>query len=171
MFGLIGFGREMTENTIRCPLTTAIVKRVTSEFGFEVTTAGFSSMKPGTWIQPHNGYEGYSDYVVRLHLGLVVPKEREKCAIRVGNEQRSWESGKVFIFDDFLTHEAWNHSNETRIILLMDLKYVKKPYLKAKIEHRVDINVNTPHFSNGLKGLLTNIDEQPRENDAMKYFK
>lgn len=126
MFGLIGFGREMTENTKRCPKTTEIVKTVTEKYGFQVPTAGFSSLAPNTWIEPHRGYDGYSDFVVRLHVPLVLPKEFEKCSIRVGNEANCWEQGKALIFDDFLTHEAWNYSTETRIILLMDLRYLGK---------------------------------------------
>jgi len=169
VFGLIGFGREMPENIVKCPKTYEIVKNLTTKYGFEVTTAGFSSMQPGTWIQPHVGYEGYSDYIVRMHMGLVIPKEREKCSIRVGNEHRSWELGKTFVFDDFLTHEAWNCSSETRIILLLDLKYEKKAYLQAKIAQQEDIDVNTPNFSNGVKGLLKGIDQG--KLDASAAFK
>jgi aspartyl/asparaginyl beta-hydroxylase (cupin superfamily) len=52
------------------------------------------------------------------HLPLVVP---EGCWLRVGNETRHWEEGKLLIFDDSIVHEARNPTTETRIILLFDI--------------------------------------------------
>jgi beta-hydroxylase len=40
--------------------------------------------------------------------------------LRVGNEVRNWVEGECLIFDDTFEHEAWNNSNETRIVLLLD---------------------------------------------------
>jgi beta-hydroxylase len=82
-----------------------------------LVTAGFSSLRPGTQIAPHTGYP---DGVLRCHLGLIVPDN--DCGIRVGAEIRHWEVGKCLIFDDTLDHEAWNNSDRTRIILLLDFK-------------------------------------------------
>jgi beta-hydroxylase len=82
-----------------------------------LVTAGFSSLRPGTHIAPHTGYP---DGVLRCHLGLVVPETG--CGIRVGDETRHWEVGKCLVFDDTLEHEAWNHSDRTRVILLLDFK-------------------------------------------------
>ena len=47
--------------------------------------AGFSRLAPGAHIVPHRGYEGYSGYVLRLHLGLQVP---DGCAMRVHRNAR-----------------------------------------------------------------------------------
>ena len=52
------------------------------------------------------------------HLPLIVPKG---CWLRVGNETREWEEGKLLIFDDSFEHEAMNPSGELRIILLFDI--------------------------------------------------
>jgi hypothetical protein len=75
----------------------------------------FSLLRPGTHIEPHNGL-----FNTRLicHLPLIVPPG---CAFRVGNETRSWESGKLLIFDDSIQHEAWNRSQEKRFILLFEI--------------------------------------------------
>jgi aspartyl/asparaginyl beta-hydroxylase (cupin superfamily) len=43
------------------------------------------------------------------------------CAIRVGHETRRWEEGRCLIFDDHFEHEAWNHTQEERIVLIVDL--------------------------------------------------
>jgi aspartyl/asparaginyl beta-hydroxylase (cupin superfamily) len=75
----------------------------------------WSLLKPGTHIQPHHGLLN-----TRLicHIPLIVP---HNCAIRVGNETRSWREGEALIFDDSFEHEAWNKSNETRVILLFEI--------------------------------------------------
>ena len=52
------------------------------------------------------------------HLPLIVP---DGCWLRVGNETRQWEQGKLLIFDDSIEHEARNPSGEMRIILLFDI--------------------------------------------------
>jgi aspartyl/asparaginyl beta-hydroxylase (cupin superfamily) len=75
----------------------------------------WSLLKPGTHIQPHHGLLN-----TRLicHIPLIVP---QGCAIRVGNETRSWREGEALIFDDSFEHEAWNKSNDTRVILLFEI--------------------------------------------------
>ena len=44
-----------------------------------------------------------------------------KCSFRVGNDVREWVEGKAWLFDDTIEHEAWNHSDQTRVILLFDV--------------------------------------------------
>jgi aspartate beta-hydroxylase len=39
----------------------------------------------------------------------------------VGNEVRSYRDGQAWVFDDTIEHEAFNDSDETRIILLFDV--------------------------------------------------
>lgn len=80
-----------------------------------LTTAGFSRLAPGTHIQPH---VGYTSAVLRCHLGLVVPDEG--CALRVGEDTRTWAEGRCVVFDDTVEHEAWNRSGSDRIVLLVD---------------------------------------------------
>jgi aspartyl/asparaginyl beta-hydroxylase (cupin superfamily) len=52
--------------------------------------------------------------ILRGHLALVVPPG---CFVRVGPEERTWEEGKVLVFDDSFEHEVWNHSDSVRIVL------------------------------------------------------
>ncbi len=75
----------------------------------------YSLLRPGTHIKPHNGMLN-----TRLicHLPLITNAD---CAIRVGNEMRSWEQGRLLIFDDSIEHEAWNRGQKTRIILLFEI--------------------------------------------------
>ncbi len=56
---------------------------------------------------------------MRCHLGIHIPTG--DCALRVGDETRSWQEGKCLVFDDSLEHESWNHTREHRIMLIVDL--------------------------------------------------
>ena len=58
-----------------------------------------------------------------VHLPLIIPP---KCGFRVGNVTREWRVGESFAFDDTLEHEAWNDSDQLRVILIVD---VWNPYL------------------------------------------
>jgi aspartyl/asparaginyl beta-hydroxylase (cupin superfamily) len=42
------------------------------------------------------------------------------CGFRVGAEQREWDPGRAFVFDDTLEHEAWNDSDVPRAVLILD---------------------------------------------------
>jgi ornithine lipid ester-linked acyl 2-hydroxylase len=110
-FGLYAFGVKIDKNCRLCPKTTKLVETIPG-----LVTAGFSALAPGTHIAPHTGYP---DGVLRCHLGLVIPAD---CAIRVSDTTRSWQEGKCLVFDDTLEHEAWNKSDRTRVILLLDFK-------------------------------------------------
>ncbi len=109
VFGLYAFGRRIDRNCALCPATSRLVADITG-----LTTAGFSWLEPGTHIKPH---VGYTNAVLRCHLALVVPDE---CALRVGPETRSWQEGKCLVFDDTTEHEAWNRSNTSRVVLIID---------------------------------------------------
>jgi aspartate beta-hydroxylase len=38
----------------------------------------------------------------------------------VAGIERAWKTDEVLVFDDTFEHEAWNRSDHTRVILLMD---------------------------------------------------
>jgi len=113
-FGLYAFGVKLGKNCQLCPETTRLVNRIPG-----VVTAGFSSLTPGTHITPHTGYD---EGLLRCHMGLTVP---ENCALRVGDETRTWQEGKCMVFDDTVEHEAWNRGDRTRVVLLLDFKAPK----------------------------------------------
>ena len=75
----------------------------------------FSVLKAKTHIPPH---WGMLNTRLIVHLPLIVPSD---CRLRVGNEIRPVEAGKAMIFDDSIEHEAWNDSDETRVVLLFEI--------------------------------------------------
>jgi len=47
-----------------------------------------------------------------------VPPE---CGFRCGATTVEWRVGEAFVFDDTIEHEAWNDSDELRVVLIVDL--------------------------------------------------
>ncbi|NJR45424.1 MAG: aspartyl/asparaginyl beta-hydroxylase domain-containing protein [Hyellaceae cyanobacterium CSU_1_1] len=112
-FFLYGYGIKIEQNCQRCPLTASLIESIPG-----MKTAFFSILLPGKHIPEHRGpYKG----LLRYQLALKVPQDRENCLIRVGTEFRHWLEGKSLLFDDSFVHEAWNKTNEIRVILFMDI--------------------------------------------------
>ena len=112
VFGLRFQRNDFPEAHLLCPILSSFIKK----YDNLIETAGFSILSPGTIINPH---VGYSTDVLRCHLGLIIPDG--DCCLKVGGIVKKWEEGRSFIFDDTIEHEAWNRTNEERIVLLMDL--------------------------------------------------
>ena len=74
----------------------------------------FSALKAGKRIPPHTGVTNIRSIV---HLPLIVP---DGCGFRVGGETRRWREDEAFVFDDTIEHEAWNDSDEDRVVLILD---------------------------------------------------
>ncbi len=109
-------GIPVPDHAARCPRTLAALA------GVPLTTVPgrspsilFSQLRPGARIPPHTGMVN-----TRLicHLPLIVPPG---CGFRVGNETREWVQGQAWLFDDTIEHEAWNLSDQTRVILLFEV--------------------------------------------------
>ena len=112
-YNLILFNRDVPSNTKRCPNTTRLLKKVPG-----MQSALFSFMRPGAYVPPHNDP---AKGVMRYHLALKVPKNREKCFINVDGTNYHWEEGKGVIFDDVYDHWVRNETDETRVILFVDI--------------------------------------------------
>lgn len=109
-------GELVEENAARCPKTVAALEKVPlSRIGSRTPSILFSRLLPGAHIPPHNGMLNSR---LICHLPLIIPAG---CWLRVGNETREWEEGKLLIFDDSIEHEAKNPSDQLRIILLFDI--------------------------------------------------
>jgi ornithine lipid ester-linked acyl 2-hydroxylase len=120
-FFLYGYGFEAKLGVEMCPRTAQLMREIPG-----MTTAMFSILSPRKHILDHRGpYKG----VLRYHLGLIVPRDAEACRIRVGEDFRHWEEGKSMIFDDTFNHEVWNDTDETRVVLFVDvLRPLPEPY-------------------------------------------
>ncbi|MCB1003511.1 MAG: aspartyl/asparaginyl beta-hydroxylase domain-containing protein [Acidimicrobiales bacterium] len=112
VFVLRFYGLDVEANRQRCPKTAAALDQVP-----DVHTAFFSIFEPHTGLPRHTGaVKG----IVRYHLGLIVPDSPD-CWIEIGGQRHHWEEGKTLIFDDTFIHRARNDTDETRVVLFVDL--------------------------------------------------
>ncbi|MEM8672361.1 MAG: aspartyl/asparaginyl beta-hydroxylase domain-containing protein [Cyanobacteria bacterium P01_G01_bin.67] len=130
-FFLYGYGVKMQQNCNYCPETTRIIEQIPG-----LKTAFFSILLPGKHIPEHRGpYKG----VLRCHLALKVPEAKEQCGIRVEQEVRHWQEGKAIVFDDSYPHEAWNKTDEVRVVLFLDI--VRPMMFPASLLNHLLINL------------------------------
>jgi aspartyl/asparaginyl beta-hydroxylase (cupin superfamily) len=127
-FFLYGYGFKAQLGVEMCPRTAALMRQIPG-----MTTAMFSILSPRKHILDHRGpYKG----VLRYHLGLIVPRDAARCRIRVGEDIRHWEQGKSLVFDDTFNHEVWNDTDETRVVLFVDVLR-PLPFPESKINELI----------------------------------
>lgn len=109
-------GERQETNAARCPKTLAALEQAPIvRIAHRGPTHFFSLLEPKTRIPPHTGT---TNTRLTVHLPLVVPSG---CGFRVGTQVREWQPGKLLIFDDTIEHEAWNDSDQDRVILIFDI--------------------------------------------------
>ena len=110
-------GEPQAENIARCPKTVAVLESVPAavRIAHRGPTWLFSLLEPKTRIPPHTGT---TNTRLTVHIPLIVPPN---CGFRVGADVRQWVPGTALIFDDTIEHEAWNESDQERVILMFDI--------------------------------------------------
>ena len=109
-------GTRIDAHADLCPRTEAAIARAPqNSVPGRAPVLFFSALKPGTHIPPHNGA---TNTRLTVHMPLIIPPD---CALRVGDETRTWEPGKLLLFDDTIRHEAWNFSKQLRVVLIFDV--------------------------------------------------
>lgn len=109
-------GEQIPAHLQTCPKTAAVLAQLPlCDIPHTAPGAFFSVLAPRTRLPPHTGTTNTRSIV---HLPLVVP---EGCGFRVGADTRTWKKGYAWVFDDSIEHEAWNDSDEIRIILIFDI--------------------------------------------------
>lgn len=101
------------QNMKQCPRTMELLMKVPG-----IVSASISLLEPHTEIKPH---KGDTNAIIRCHYGIDVPAPLPHCGFQVGDEQRSWEEGKLLLFNDAAKHFAWNNTGKRRLILLIDV--------------------------------------------------
>jgi aspartyl/asparaginyl beta-hydroxylase (cupin superfamily) len=112
-FVLKWYGQPVEKNCAKCPITAGLIERCDS-----VKAAMFSILLPGMVIPPHRGP---SEGCMRYHLALKVPKNRDRCFIRVHDQEYHWKEGEGVLFMDTYEHSVVNDTDEMRIVLFMDV--------------------------------------------------
>lgn len=150
------YGSRVERNCRECPVTARLIKTIPG-----MKTAMFSVLGAHKTLPPHRGpYKG----VLRYHLALKVPEPRDRCGIRVGEEVRHWEEGRSLIFDDSHEHEAWNQTEETRVVLFVDILR-PLPFPLSLFNHLVVWGISrTPFIVDALANLerwYRKVDKDP----------
>jgi hypothetical protein len=112
-FRFIVAGQEIRENCNRCPRTAEALKHLPRYPQF--VESMFSVLGPGGRIAAHRDI---LNVWLTCHLPLIVP---DGCGIRVGGIAREWKEAEVLLFDASYEHEAWNHSDQPRVVLITDI--------------------------------------------------
>lgn len=110
---LMIYGVEYPERMRLFPRTMAILDRIPG-----VSTIYFSVLAPHSDIKPHIGD---TDAFYRVHMGLKVPAGLPDCGIEVAGLQAPWQEGRCLAFNDMYCHMAWNHTDQERVVLIVDI--------------------------------------------------
>lgn len=109
-----GYGLRAERNCARCPETARVLERIPN-----LLSALYSVTLAGAHIPRHTGP---TKAILTLHMGLILPRDREACRMQIGDHQVVWHEGRVVIFDDMYPHEVWNDTSDDRVILMLHLK-------------------------------------------------
>jgi len=122
MYILKAYGIEQPRNMAACPELAALVR--TSP---EVLSASFSFLGPRKHIPPHRGpIRG----IIRFYLVLSMPHAEDgspAAVLKVANAEYRLDEGQFLLWDDTFEHEAWNGSDEVRIVLSLDVWRPRMP--------------------------------------------
>jgi len=107
-------GQKHEANCARCPQTVRILESLPRLDKGHII---FSAINPRAHLYEHTGP---LNGLIRAHLPLITPRQPENCTIRVGDQTRHWEYGKLLVFDDSFLHEVHNRTDELRVVLFID---------------------------------------------------
>ena len=108
-------GMDIEETMSLCPS----IQQVLYDTSNRIPTIAISVLKSGKIIPPHVGSYGG---ILRYHLALIVPEDRDKCDIQIDGYTYSWKAGESIIFDETKVHTAKNLTAENRVILYIDIR-------------------------------------------------
>ncbi len=146
-FILFGFGEKLPKTSKQAPFTTRLLEAVPN-----LQSAWFSILGPGYHIPAHRGV---TKGILRAHLGLIIPKDAEKCRMRVGDTINVWRPGEIFVFDDTYEHEVWNDTPDERVILLFDFDRPMRFWGRVLNKTFVRLLKLTAFYQEPKKNMLT----------------
>lgn len=113
-FFFVGHGFRVVDNCQRCPKTAALIDQVPG-----VVVAFFSIFEPHTHVPPHRGV---TKAMLNVHLPLIVPTGPGKCELWANEQVRNWHEGELLVLDETWQHEAFNLTDEVRVVLFLQVK-------------------------------------------------
>jgi aspartyl/asparaginyl beta-hydroxylase (cupin superfamily) len=111
LYGLKLYGDNIEDNVINCPKTMEILNKSSN-----IINAGFSCLEPNVQTILHRDF---NHDIWRCHIPIYIPKGN--AGIYMNDEIKMWDMNNYFIFDDTYDHQAWNYTDENRIVLILDI--------------------------------------------------
>ena len=110
-------GQPIAERVALAPVTFGTLDGQVPlcRIGTRAPSIMFSLLRPNSKIPAHTGMIN-TRFV--CHLPLIVPPS---CGFRVGSATRQWRVSELLVFDDSVEHEAWNNSDQDRLVLIFDV--------------------------------------------------
>ena len=99
------------DNAAMCPRTVALLATIPRVTGL----CAFSVLQPGVHIRAHHGV---TNARWRCHLPLC---GTAGASMRVADETRGWQPGRLTAFDDSFDHEVWHRGIAERVVLTFDV--------------------------------------------------
>lgn len=122
MFLLKVYGQDVRANQAACPVLTELVASTP-----EVLSATLSFLAPHKHIPRHSGpFRG----ILRFQLNLEAPVDadgRPGAVLWLDHQEHRLANSECLLWDDTYPHEVWNHSDQTRIALLLDVRRPEMP--------------------------------------------
>ncbi|GGA30499.1 aspartyl/asparaginyl beta-hydroxylase domain-containing protein [Dyella nitratireducens] len=111
------YGTNIDKHLAACPMLAQLLASTP-----DVLSATLSFLAPRKHIPRHRGpFRG----VLRYQLGLSVPVDMEgrpAAVLLLNDHEHRIGNGEHLLWDDTYPHEVWNHSDEMRAALLLDVR-------------------------------------------------
>lgn len=111
-------------SAMKCPIPNHILAQlfpVTQKLICQIPSvqfAGFSRLHPHSILDLHTHENPNSDI---MHIGVIIPPGKTS-GLKVGDHVHLWHApGDIIIFNDNRPHEAWNHSDQDRVVIYISL--------------------------------------------------
>lgn len=107
-------GETYSSHAKHFPTLTRLLKKYP-----EISNCVISVLEPGITIPIHVGYyKGFMRYMIPTH----VPKNRKQIYLCVNSKKYHWKEGRGVLWDDNYPHKVYNHTDETRVVIYMDVE-------------------------------------------------
>lgn len=110
---LFANGRWVDETASHFPVTRSCFERIHPK-----ANVGFSALEAHSHIAAH---VGANRGALRFQLPIIVPGRSGQCRIRIGDDMVHWEEGTGIVFDLSTDHEAWNETDDLRVLLMVEI--------------------------------------------------
>jgi beta-hydroxylase len=117
---LFANGRWIEETARHFPRTKALFEDLHPK-----ANVGFSALTAHSHIETHIGPNRGA---LRFQLPVIVPGQPGDCRIRILDDVVVWKEAEAVVFDLAVEHEAWNDSDDTRVLLMVEIEQpLRKP--------------------------------------------